>query len=546
LATVNTLPKISDPSGIIERLGGRQLYGDDPIVPIRELLQNSVDAIRARRFVDPRFSSSEVDKYPGKILIKLEKIADTDDYWLAVEDNGVGMSERTITRSLLDFGTSFWSSAAAAQLYPGLPSEKKFRPIGRFGIGFFSVFMYSDVVTVMSREFGSATNIWNVLSFTHGVRGRGNLSIEGMPTEIRMSDASTRVKVRVKQGFIRSLQSVDEGSIIVSAEEGQEFRESEVTRILERLVCALDVCVELQLLDGAPAQLNAPLIYERGADVVWSVIRFPAHSSFDASFEANQKQLLGPLGTVDDELYGYCGVSLRYYPNAIIKSVGGMCSQEYYSTGEPIAGIAEYEVAAANRLPHKLRAPQHVIDAWAKEQIRRINQMELPLAQRIHAWEHLGQLVNDIRPIYVVQTSVGPLNLDNLIVKFREEGSAIIPVSEAQSQQFFGRLPVINVELNLDVHEIDFSRFSICIFDEVPIISIDSSGRLRSAAKPGIYKTGWDTIHNVLCDLECKFELLLHRDYSIGRYAGLDSARHGVRNGDEILNDALEIRLLTT
>jgi hypothetical protein len=82
---VNTLPKISDPSGIIERLGGKQLYGDDPIVPIRELIQNSVDAIRARRFVDPYFLPKEQEKYPGLILLEFEEISGGDDYWIIIE-----------------------------------------------------------------------------------------------------------------------------------------------------------------------------------------------------------------------------------------------------------------------------------------------------------------------------------------------------------------------------------------------------------------------------------------------------------------------------
>jgi Histidine kinase-, DNA gyrase B-, and HSP90-like ATPase len=153
---VNTQPTISDPQSLIERLGGKQLYGDQPIVPIRELFQNAADAVRARRFLDPFFRATAMNRYPGSILIQIEKIPGTKDYWLSVEDNGIGMSERVITRSLLDFGTSFWSSEVAAELYPGLPSAQNFRPIGRYGIGFFSVFMYSENVQVISREFRGA------------------------------------------------------------------------------------------------------------------------------------------------------------------------------------------------------------------------------------------------------------------------------------------------------------------------------------------------------------------------------------------------------
>src|SRR5262249_15374494 len=143
----------------------------------RELIQNSVDAIRARRFLDPFFQPSAKLKYPGHISIHIAKDINPDFYWLSVEDNGIGMSEKVITTALLDFGVSFWSSDLAAQLYPGLPSEERFRPIGKFGIGFFSIFMYSDEAIVFSREFRSAADKWNCLIFKYGLKGRGNYSI---------------------------------------------------------------------------------------------------------------------------------------------------------------------------------------------------------------------------------------------------------------------------------------------------------------------------------------------------------------------------------
>ena len=89
---------------LIDNLGGEMLYGSGSDllgVSIRELIQNSRDAIFARSFVENQFV--------GKITIRIEK-TDTDTF-LIVEDNGVGMSERVLTGPLLDFGTSFWTSS---------------------------------------------------------------------------------------------------------------------------------------------------------------------------------------------------------------------------------------------------------------------------------------------------------------------------------------------------------------------------------------------------------------------------------------------------
>ena len=45
---------ISNIPSLIKKLGGKHLYGEDPIVPLRELIQNGCDAIRARRIIEKR------------------------------------------------------------------------------------------------------------------------------------------------------------------------------------------------------------------------------------------------------------------------------------------------------------------------------------------------------------------------------------------------------------------------------------------------------------------------------------------------------------
>ena len=72
---------------------------------------------------------------------------DGEAIWLHVEDDGIGMSERTITTPLLDFGKSFWSSDGVMQEFPGF-GAKGLSATGRFGVGFFSVFILGDVVRV--------------------------------------------------------------------------------------------------------------------------------------------------------------------------------------------------------------------------------------------------------------------------------------------------------------------------------------------------------------------------------------------------------------
>ncbi len=419
---VNTLPKISDPGRIIERLGGKQLYGDDPVVPVREMIQNSVDAIRARRFLDPHFHRGGTSAYPGQILLRFENIPETDDCWIVVEDNGIGMSESTISRSLLDFGTSFWSSSIAAELYPGLPSERKFKPIGRFGIGFFSVFMYASVVVVMSREFRSSPNSWNVLSFGHGVRGRANLSNETLPGEIKLVEASTRIKFRVSKSYIGQLARADS---VGRHETGSSSEEQRIVRGMKDLTSPLDVAVQFSFFDSETISLNQPLIYEKGLDAIWEI----ANNGGDET----QKNMLCPMGGGQHDLYGYCGVSLNRYPNSLIKSIGGLGRREMYGRKEELSGIAEYNVTSASRMEGTLAAPQVVIDIWAKRQMELIMSLPLSVYERQAAANNLGVLVSDVRPVFLVETSIGALDLDCLVKELRARRSAIVPVLQSRS-----------------------------------------------------------------------------------------------------------------
>jgi hypothetical protein len=146
---INVAITITDIAGVIEKFGGEKLYGPKPESALRELIANSSDAIRARRSV----ALGGLKSREGQIEVRLT--SQGSDEWLEIEDDGVGMSASVLQGPLLDFGSSFWSSGLATQEFPGLLSGT-FRPTGKFGIGFFSVFMLSDQVEVTSRRYDSA------------------------------------------------------------------------------------------------------------------------------------------------------------------------------------------------------------------------------------------------------------------------------------------------------------------------------------------------------------------------------------------------------
>ncbi len=102
-----------------------------PEVFVRELLQNSVDALTARLKQDPN--------YVGKI--RIEVIRGDRGNTIAVEDDGVGLTETEIHQFLATIGQSSKS---------GDFSRRDF--IGQFGIGLLSAFVVSDVITVITQS----------------------------------------------------------------------------------------------------------------------------------------------------------------------------------------------------------------------------------------------------------------------------------------------------------------------------------------------------------------------------------------------------------
>ena len=105
------------------------------------------------------------------------------------------MSEHVLTGPLLDFGTSFWRSSLAREEFPGLMAAGM-HAIGRFGIGFFSVFMLGPVVRVYSRRCDKGREAGRLLEFRDGTSARPILSSSFEdPVPI---DGGTRVEILLK------------------------------------------------------------------------------------------------------------------------------------------------------------------------------------------------------------------------------------------------------------------------------------------------------------------------------------------------------------
>ncbi len=120
-------------SGIIDLLSNHLYSG--PQVFVRELLQNAVDAISARRNQDP--------EHEGEISVEAIEI-DGRGHTLVVIDNGVGLREEEIHRFLATIGQT---SKRRDEL---LTRTADF--IGQFGVGLLSCFVVSQEIVVITKS----------------------------------------------------------------------------------------------------------------------------------------------------------------------------------------------------------------------------------------------------------------------------------------------------------------------------------------------------------------------------------------------------------
>src|SRR5258708_6434006 len=216
---------------LVETLGGQSLYGggDNFAIVMRELLQNARDALAARKSLTPGFA--------GRILVKVTSKSNTQTF-VEVRDDGIGMSERTMTTALLDFGTSFWASDLVRSEFPGLRSSS-FRPVGKFGIGFYAVFMIAAEVLVASRRYDEGLADVTRLHFVDGLTLRPILAKGADENYDVMSSTSVRLTINDPIDSLK-IQWHNKGNF-------EHERQIPLLSYLAAITAALDFPVMLQI-----------------------------------------------------------------------------------------------------------------------------------------------------------------------------------------------------------------------------------------------------------------------------------------------------------
>ena len=375
---------ISNTEDLIRNLGGEKLYGSEHKLEIvlRELIQNGRDAIEARR-------KMEVD-YEGGITILIEKEKDT--IWVTVADDGIGMSINVIRDYLLNFGSSFWASDLAKREYPGL-NASGFKSVGKFGIGFYSIFMVAAEVIVETRKYDKGFDDTYVVKFPKGFCLRPIIS--------KKRSLSSRDSTIIRFSIDESKYRWNEKVIINPAILGEEIFEVPYSAVLSNLTAGLDVDVYYSEFKQNIKKVHTNIDkLELGSFelVEWlkaiTYANYRGGTVYSDYIEENYTRLRKIY--VNKECYGIAALNTLWESNAsffAIRTIGGLSTSNQYYNDEDFLGCIIGETNTAKR-----DCDINSIDRteWAREQYAILCEEGLSTNDRLRLPYTLGKYAIDM------------------------------------------------------------------------------------------------------------------------------------------------------
>ena len=200
---------------LLQLLAGTELYGN-PILAIREIVQNSLDAIKVQMaykiLEDDIKTEAELQKLEAKFNINLTVTLEDEEYWITCQDNGVGMDKEVLKKCFLVGG--------ATKRHELLELERKCKKkghnleiTGQFGIGVLSYFMIADKMIIKTnKSFQSGNQDGNGWEFEiNGLSDFGELR----KTELKSN--GTTVKLRLKKELATQLQNSRKISTLIES-----------------------------------------------------------------------------------------------------------------------------------------------------------------------------------------------------------------------------------------------------------------------------------------------------------------------------------------
>ncbi len=147
---------------------------------LRELLSNASDAIDKLYYLSLTDSSISISKDSFEIKLSVDK----ENRTIIIEDNGIGM-----TKDELENNLGVIAKSGSYDFKNNAEQKEDIDIIGQFGVGFYSAFMVSDDISVLSRAHGEeSAYLWR----SSGLDGY-------TVTESQKDDCGTVITLHIKE-----------------------------------------------------------------------------------------------------------------------------------------------------------------------------------------------------------------------------------------------------------------------------------------------------------------------------------------------------------
>jgi len=432
---VDTKIKITNIANLVSKLGGNKLYGDDLTVPLRELVQNASDAIKARRIYEGEKTSF------GSIIIRFGK--DTDGEYIEVEDNGIGMSQRVLTGPFLDFGESFWGTSLMHEEFPGLESIG-YNSIGQYGIGFYSIFIWGEKASIYSRRFDKGRDSTLVLEFKNGVHSRPILRSANRKEMIK--DGGTKVRVWLSGKYnLQDLLKTD-----------NSFREKTTyAELIENLFPGIDCNIILEEDDMVQEIIKADdWITMDSLEFTKRIVGSSAYSTIDDLEKSLIKENMSLIYGDDGEIIGRAALYSRKERRIEIENnLSGIVTIGGFRTSE-LTGIIGILLGKSYRASRDIAIPivsDKNIKTWATRQAEALSKLNLEDEHQLELSSIVRALRGNTSNLKIAKHKTGTLNYEMIknIVSRTKKSEYI--VDSPYSITNYERKNSCNIDINEDV-----------------------------------------------------------------------------------------------
>ncbi len=166
------------------------LYGESPEIGIRELMQNSIDAVReVRAYLEkhPELKNAEFTKQDAEVVISIDE--EEDEWWVTVSDQGIGMTLDTVRNYFLKAGATLRRSEIWRKTFEDEQGKSQVLRSGRFGVGVLAVFLLGNEISLSTRYISEAED--------KGIAFTAELDAEAIELKRIKRPVGTTIRVRI-------------------------------------------------------------------------------------------------------------------------------------------------------------------------------------------------------------------------------------------------------------------------------------------------------------------------------------------------------------